>query len=288
MGIAVRPLRNNTEYRAVEQLQREVWGLDDVEVVAHDLLVTAHKNGGLVLGAFVPGDTTGDERLIGFVFSFVGLHFDGRLKHCSHLAGVAPAYQGRDIGYQLKLAQRAGALNQGINLITWTFEPLESRNAYFNLHKLGATCRTYLCDVYGQMRDNLNAGLPSDRFQVDWEIQSERVITRLQGEQPPLSPARLLTEGAPLVNRSLPGDWPQPADLVLPLVDRRVLVEIPARFQALKAADLGLAQAWREHSRLVFESAFAAGYIAADLLFEAGQSYYLLEKDKNLDENRTN
>ena len=182
--LPIRPLSTHGEIRAVEQLQREVWDLPDVEVVPLHVLITAAKNGGLLLGAF------DDERLVGFVFGFPGLTSDGKLKHCSHMAGVHPAYRDRGLGYSLKLAQRDHVLAQGIDLITWTFDPLETRNATLNFHKLGAVCNTYIPNLYGEMRDGLNAGLPSDRFQVDWWIASERVAQRLAGEPPSNSPLR--------------------------------------------------------------------------------------------------
>ena len=151
-----------------------MWDLPDVEVVPLHVLITAAKNGGLLLGAF------DGETLAGFVFGFPGLTPDGKLKHCSHMAGVHPAYRDRGLGYSLKLAQRLHVLAQGIDLITWTFDPLETRNATLNFHKLGAICNTYLPNLYGEMHNGLNAGLPSDRFQVDWWIASERVAQRLQ------------------------------------------------------------------------------------------------------------
>ncbi len=281
MTLIIRPLQTDAEYRAAEQLQRDVWGMADVEIAAHDLLITVHKNGGLVLGTFKTGPGS-QEVLIGFVFGFVGLQADGRVKHCSHLAGVAPAFQGRDIGYRLKLAQRDYVLAQGIDLITWTFEPLESRNARFNLHKLGATCRTYLRNVYGDLRDKLNAGLPSDRFQVDWRINSARVEARLKGEFQRPAPSTLQTAGITVINRAeSAGELLRPAETILPVQGDRLLVQIPADFQKLKEANMSLAGAWRTQTREIFETAFAAGYIATDLLLENGASYYLLELEQN-------
>jgi predicted GNAT superfamily acetyltransferase len=301
MRIEIRPIQTHDEYRAVERIQRVVWGHGDLDVVPDHLLVTMQKNGGLVLGAFevLPEEGPGEreERLIGFALGFVGLSPGGQVKHCSHMVGVDPAYQNRAVGYRLKLAQREHVLAQGIDLITWTFDPLESRNAHLNFHKLGATCNTYLRDLYGHMRDELNVGLPSDRFQVDWHIASDHVTGRLRGDRadpsatdapsastpskaeglrtgPSLS--ALLAEGVPLPNPSFPGDLPRPPETVLPIKGNQLLVQIPARFQAIKSADLGLARAWREHTRALFEAAFAAGYTVVDLLFEEGRSCYLL------------
>jgi predicted GNAT superfamily acetyltransferase len=226
------------------------------------------------LGAFVASSEGDRDRLVGFVFGFAGLSPNGEVKHCSHMAGVAPAYRNQKLGYQLKLAQREHVLAQGLDLITWTFDTLESRNAALNFRKLGATCQTYVRDLYGSMRDALNVALPSDRFQVDWHIASAHVSHRLRGAP---SPPR--AEGAVVLNRPLPGDPPHPAEVSLPIQGPRLLIQIPAQFQAIKALDIELARVWRLHTRTLFEAAFAEGYVVTDLLFDGGQSYYLLEKD---------
>jgi predicted GNAT superfamily acetyltransferase len=276
MAIEIRPIETEDEYRAVEQLQREIWGAQDIEIVAHEMLMVAHKNGGVMLGAF------DREKLIGFVFGFVGLTPDGRVKHCSHMAGVIADYRDQNVGYQLKLKQREHALAQGIELITWTFDPVESRNARFNFHKLGATCNTYLRNLYGAMRDALNAGLPSDRFQVDWLITSSRVESRLSGAIDSASLPNLLAEGVRLVNPPVAGQFLRPPEKVLPLEGARALIRIPSDFQSLKAADRELALAWRMHTRELFEEAFAKGYLVTDLLVENGQAFYLLEKNPSV------
>ena len=134
------------------------------------------------------------------------------------------------------------------------------------------------------MRDELNVGLPSDRFQVDWYIASAHVTDQLRGARPLSRLGGLRASGVPLLNQPHPGDPPRPPRKTLPLEGDRVLVQIPARFQALKVDDMELACAWRAHTRNLFESAFAGGYTVVDLLFEAGQSYYLLQKNWTPDE----
>ncbi len=253
MSIAIRPIQTHAEYRAVEQLQREVWGLPDVEVVPTHLLLTAAKNGGLLLVA-VDGDA-----LVGFVFGFLGFTPAGKLKHCSHMAGVHPDYRDQGLGYQLKLAQRAHVLAQGIDLITWTFDPLQTRNAHLNFHKLGAVCQTYIRNLYGEMRDELNAGLPSDRLQVDWWISSERVTSRLRVEDVHLASARRSPQQA--------GTRESPT-----------LIAVPANFQALKAADMALAAHWRMRTRQQFEEAFAQGLQVVDITRQGDLCYYELER----------
>ena len=278
MAIEIRPVKTEGEYHAVEQLQREIWGAQDIEIVAFEILMTAHRNGGVTLGAF---DIVEDrERMVGFVFGFVGLTPDGRVKHCSHIAGALPSYRDRGVGYALKLKQREIVLAQGIDLITWTFDPLESRNARFNFHKLGATCGAYLRNLYGAMRDALNAGLPSDRFQVEWRIAGPRVEARVRGECES-APARssfslLMADAVPMINPLAAGE-PLGSSDKAGARPERLLIQIPSDFQALKASDKNLALEWRLRTRPLFEEAFASGYIATDLLVHGGQSYYLLE-----------
>jgi predicted GNAT superfamily acetyltransferase len=273
MTIEIRPILTHAEYRAVEQSQRDIWGLAEVEIVPDHLLLTVQKNGGLVLGAF----DSENEQLVGFVFGFVGLTSDGELKHCSHMAGVAPTYQSQNVGYRLKLAQRERVLAQGIDLITWTFDPLESRNARLNFRKLGATCKTYLRDLYGVMRDALNVGLPSDRFQVDWHISSHHVADRLGGVMAAPSLTVLQAEGVPMLKG--PAADRHPSAAVSTLTGERLLIQIPSSFQDTKSADMTLAREWRLHTRDLFEAAFNRGYVVTDLLFENRESFYLLEKD---------
>jgi predicted GNAT superfamily acetyltransferase len=272
VAIEIRPIRTLEEYHAVERMQHEVWGLDALGTVPHHLLLTAQKNGGLLIGAFDPSGKTGG-RLVGFVFGFVGLTVDGRVKHCSHMAGVHPDYQSQNLGYRIKLAQRERVLAQGIDLVTWTFEPLESRNANLNFRKLGAICRIYRRDMYGEMNNPLYAGLPSDRFEVEWPIAGERVARRVAGDWRGSSLSTLEGTGVPVVNRAPR----RPAEGRRALEGDRLLVQIPSDFQGIKATDMALARAWRLHSRALFEAAFARGYAVTDLIFEAGRSYYLLE-----------
>jgi predicted GNAT superfamily acetyltransferase len=282
----IKILDTPAEMESVEQLQRQVWPGSETDVVPSHLLVTAAHNGGLVIGAYLPGDSP--ERLVGFVFGFPGLYFtpDGpRPKHCSHMLGVDPQLRDQGLGFALKRAQWQMVRHQGLDLITWTYDPLLSRNAYLNIAKLGAVCNKYRRDVYGEMRDDLNQGLASDRFEVDWWVNSGRVERRLSKKaRLRLDLAHFLAAGAEIINPSGENgrDWPTPGPLPpqpsgddLPLL----LVEIPADFQALKSADRDLARAWREHTRSLFENLFAAGFLVTDFVFLPGRhprSYYVL------------
>ena len=175
----IRRLETPHEIEQAEQLQSLVWPGSDLDVIPAHVLITAAHNGGLVLGAY-----TG-EKLIGMLFGFVGLYVlpAGTLpKHCSHELGIHPDYRNLGIGFALKRAQLDIVRAQGLDLITWTYDPLLSLNAHLNIARLGAICQTYLRESYGEMRDGLNVGLPSDRFQVDWWINSERVQQRISPE----------------------------------------------------------------------------------------------------------
>lgn len=268
--ITITPLRTMDQYHTCERLQQIIWRSDPVEVIPAHLLITAQRHGGLVLGAF---DATG--KMIGCLFGFAGrvasdnpATAGGPLwQHCSHFMGVVQEWRGRGVGYRLKCAQREWALSRGFELVTWTYDPLEAANGVLNLGKLGAICRCYLRDFYGEIADGLNIGLPSDRFEVAWWVGSARVRERIERgwQRPRLDD--LLQEGAIILNAGRPraDGWLEPGETQEP-EGKQLLVEIPSRIQALKAADMDLALAWRLSVREACEAAFAAGYTACDVV----------------------
>ncbi len=283
-GIAIRKLETPEEFRRAEEIQREIWNMaGEIDVVPLHLLVTAQKNGGLVLGAFH------GAHMIGFLFGFLGRGRDGSSKHCSHMMGVLPAYRGQGIGERLKWQQREYVTAQGIDLITWTYDPLESANATLNLHKLGATCRTYLRNIYGELRDALNRGLPTDRFEVEWRavpgdsrrrawidgLAPERIPHDLPSGVQLATEVSLNASGLPELEGWKQGSVPA------------VLVEVPVRFQHVKTVDMSVAQRWRLGTRDIFEAHFAAGYAAIDFLNTGAGSgrrcFYVLEHQEETD-----
>ena len=274
----IKILETPAEMNAVEALQRAVWPGSETDIVPAHVFIAAHHNGGVIAGAYI------EDQLVGFVFGFPGLEFtpDGpRPKHCSHMLGILPGQRDSGVGFALKRAQWQIVRHQGLDHITWTYDPLLSRNAYLNISKLGAVCNTYRRSEYGDMRDGLNAGLPSDRFQVDWWINTRRVERRLSKR--PRRPLKLdhfsKAELQPLYSphaSSQAGSWSRPPEHFSPLEGRIVLAEIPSDFGALKEADFALARDWRFFSREFFETAFATGYIVTDFVYEAGRSFYVL------------
>ncbi|MCG3206668.1 MAG: hypothetical protein FOGNACKC_00267 [Anaerolineae bacterium] len=262
MTISIRTPQTIAEFDWVEQLQAEIWGSREDAVPSHLLLTLAKESG--IVHVMLDGETP-----IGFSFGFLSRTESGLLKLASHQAGVRAAYRGQGLGYQLKLAQREAALALGLKLITWTFDPLQSANARLNLHKLGAVCRTYYRNLYGDMADLLNEGLPSDRFRVDWWLESGHVAARLAGEDSPAEPA------LPAVPRFSPPA--NPAAFLESLAGPACLVEIPANLPQLKTDDPALARRWRLDTRQIFETLFARGYTAIDLLHHGGQTFILLQ-----------
>src|SRR5262245_37708867 len=275
-GPVIKILEAPEEMSAVEALQRAVWPDSETDVVPAHVFIAAIHNGGLLLGAFA------EDQLIGFVFGFPGLETtpDGpRAKHCSHMMGILPEYRDSGVGFALKRAQWQMVRHQGLDHVTWTYDPLLSRNAYLNITKLGAVCNTYRRSEYGDMRDGLNAGLPSDRFMVDWWINTRRVERRLgkRARRPLKLDNFAKADLQPLYSlQSSREGWLCPPEHFLPLEGRIALAEIPSDFNALKDADFALARDWRFFSREVLETAFEAGYLVTDFIFDEGRSFYVL------------
>lgn len=284
----IRILETPEEMIRVEELQRAVWAGSETDVVPMHMLITAVHNGGLVIGAFQ------EDRIIGFVFGFPGLEKipDGpRPKHCSHMMGIHPDHRDGGVGFALKRAQWQMIRHQSLDHATWTYDPLLSRNAYLNIAKLGAVCSTYRRSEYGEMRDGLNAGLPSDRFQVDWWINTRRVSQRLgENSRPTLNLEHITRSGLrPFYPLHTTDGLPHPPEHLPALDDRLLLAEIPGDFTGLKSKDFTLARDWRFFTRELFETAFAANFIITDFVFDRSEGnprglYLLTHGESTLDQ----
>jgi predicted GNAT superfamily acetyltransferase len=277
-NIVLRPVEGPQEYHAAEAIQRAAWPSDDaIEVIPLAFMLTAQKNGGLVLGAFLEGE------MIAFAFSILGRSPDKQWKHSSHMLAVLPQHRASGVGEQLKWAQRDFVLQQGLDLITWTVDPLEGPNASLNFGKLGVVCNRYLRNLYGDMQDGLNLGLPSDRLEVDWQIGSPRVASFRKEPEKPRRTAEKDVAAAFALNAL---DWnekfPTPADPILDADEPLLAISVPPSIQAIKAHSMDLAAEWRLHTRSIFEAYFIAGYSATDFLSRptdlGRQNTYLLRK----------
>ena len=253
-AIVIRDIDRHEELRAVEALQKEVWGCNDLDVVPLTMLVATREVGGVLIGAYDRSE------LVGFVYGFPGYE-DGRATHHSHMLAVKPAYRNHYLGYKLKLAQREAVLAQGIERITWTFDPLQSLNAYFNFAKLGVVAGTYKIDFYGEATSSFLHQLGTDRLWVSWILNSERVCKRLQSDQPqaPAAADGALTlvhvdsENAPRRNISCKF-----------LGQKHLSIEIPANINDLQRGAPTLAVEWREATRWAFTEALRLGYFVAE------------------------
>jgi len=236
-SITVRSCDSLQDFHACVALQREVWGEDDLEVEPATLFVVAAHTGGQVLCAY-DGKT-----LVGFTLALAAVRNGAPFLH-SHMTGVHANYRDRGVGRMLKLFQRDEALSRDIRLIEWTFDPLELRNAHFNLNRLGAICRRYLPNLYGITTSPLHRGLATDRLVAEWYLDSPRVITALSNE---LTPPRSSTT-----------------------------IEIPNSFDDWKTSDLPRVQSVQAAIREQFTDGFAKGYAAIAVSKTSDASSYHL------------
>lgn len=251
-----------TSCRLVEDIQREAWGMTDRALVPAEQIRAIVHNGGLLLVATV------DDAPVGFCYGFVGL--DGREPIlCSHMLAVRPGVQSQGIGRALKLAQQRHAAARGFAKITWTFDPLQARNAHLNLRRLGAFARRYHIDHYGAMDDAINQGMPTDRLLAEWPVTAQPRTVR----EDPRDIAWLLAPSAE--------DPARPAAVAAAATsDDAALVAVPAQVDALRDTDPSGVAAWRTAVREALTAAFAADLVAVDLLrdIHPGYSAYLLER----------
>ncbi|MCB0043967.1 MAG: hypothetical protein KDD92_00870 [Caldilineaceae bacterium] len=282
-AITIRPVTDITGCNHFQELERRIWFSPDIEVVPNHVLMTALKNGGGLLGAYAPDGPNETGGMVGAAFWWLGAdrphpEDELRTKICSHVVGVLPGWQGQRIGLRLKLAQRETVLTQGLtDWITWTYDPLYRANGVFNIHRLGATCNTYLRNVYGEMQDALNRGVPSDRCQVDWHIASPHVATDLDATRPR---AQWQPDAFHILPTSRSGDFTAPGEKSPRLDGEPLALPIPDDIAAIRLADGALSLAWRLHLREWMEQAFAAGYTLVDCVaIPAKGWHYILVRE---------
>jgi predicted GNAT superfamily acetyltransferase len=237
-GIIVRSLNAVEEMRIGVELQQQVWNYSAIDTVPEQMFVVAKESGGQVLGAFR------QDKPIGFALAFAGIHQQRPHLH-SHMVGVVPEFQNQGVGRLLKLAQRDDAIARGIDLIEWTFDPLQLKNAHFNLARLGAVIRRYIPNCYGRTSSPLHAGLPTDRLVAEWWLRSDRVQSTIDGK--PHSTASSTRISIPVAIRQICSDHPPQAEKIQSCV------------------------------REQFETYIAEGLAAVGFEFDEQQGSYLLE-----------
>jgi len=236
-AITIRKCEMLEDFRACVALQRDIWGEQDLEVEPSTMFVVASHTGGQVLGAY------DGRNLVGYTLAVAALRNGAPYLH-SHMTGVHANYRDRGIGRMLKLFQRDEALSRDIRLIEWTFDPLEMRNAHFNLNRLGAICRRYLPNLYGITTSPLHRGLATDRLVAEWYLDSPRVLAALNGE--------------------------------LAEAPRASSIEIPSSLEDWKAGDLPRVQSIQAAIRDQFSEGFAKGHAAVGVSRTSQRSAYIL------------
>lgn len=265
----IRPFETVEDYRECVQLQQDTWGPGFSECVPVAILKVSQILGGVAAGAY---DESG--ALLGFIYGLTGPR-DGEIVHWSDMLAVRPDLQGSGLGWALKAYQREVLLERGITTMFWTFDPLESKNGYLNLNKLGAVADEYVLDMYGQTDSPLHRGIGTDRFIPRWDLASEAVVRRMTSEDdpPPIS-----DDGAVRALGPRQGDDGHllPDEPVIGLSASHVLVAVPESIQDIKEASLESAMAWRHATRAAFADYLSRGFVARGLIRRDGWSDYLL------------
>lgn len=256
--VAFRRLYVPDEFRAVEEVQRAAWGMSTDGPVPTTIQRAIADNGGVVIGAFVGGT------LVGFSLGFLARE-GTRLYHYSHMTAVRPEYQHHHIGFGLKVFQRAEAQREGLDEVRWTFDPLQARNAWLNVRRLGGRPDRYYPNYYGPMGDALNEGLETDRLRLVWSLDAPRVVERLGGRLPSAADDQAAWERTmPMVETALgPAGLRRPAAVHAPS-GPEVRLEIPYDLGSVRLRDRPSLRRWREAVREAFTSAFALGYRVDD------------------------
>ena len=267
-GFTIRHLQSWADFEACVALQKETWGANFSELVPVTMLRLSQKLGGISAGAFA-----GDGTMAGFVFGMSGFEGDEPV-HWSDMLAVRGDARNRGLGEALKRFQRTALLDQGVRRMYWTFDPLESKNAYLNFCRLGTIAREYIRDMYGETDSPLHRGIGTDRLVAIWKLDSDRVERRLAGEKVALPAAASMNR----IQRT--GDLVVGTEPDISLTGPRICLRIPNNIQQIKQEDPQLARKWRAQTRLGLETYLSRGYLITG--FARGEdagSYYLERAD---------
>lgn len=271
MPVEIRDFESFSDYEDCARLQSEVWGFSPADAVPPLHLIAMHHFGGVLIGAFDSG------RMVGFVCGFSGWERDHPFHH-SHMLAVVPDYRGSGLGEKLKWAQRERVLGKGIELVNWTFDPLQAVNANLNITRLGAIVRKYRVNLYGESSSPLHGRMPTDRFEAEWLLNSERVMRTRAGTLPPFEGWEELPKANP-AERDGSGLARPPAEPDLGIDEEAFLVQIPESINDIMAKDMDLALDWRLKTRRLFQSYFEKAYTVTGFHRSPGGAFYRLEQE---------
>ena len=273
-SIVIRDLESFEDLLQAEAVEKEVWALADRDVLPMTMAVATKAAGSIWIGAF------DGREMAGFAFGFLGVE-QGHLMLHSHMLAVREPYRDLDVGHKLKLAQRDRALAMRIQEITWTFDPLQSKNAHLNFGKLGVISSSYKIDFYGPETSSVLHRNGTDRLWVTWPMTSRRVRDRLEGKKNRPELLDLLSNLLPLIQFNGDGK-PVRTDLAAAVSRQRIAIEIPSDILSVERKDPGLAREWRLATRWAFTEALKAGFFVAEFCRtvrgKQGPGVYLLEK----------
>ena len=272
--IVIRDLDTFNDLSKVEAVEKEVWGLTERDVTPLTMIIATRAAGSIWIGAF------DQSELVAFAFGFLGME-DGQVTIHSHMLAVLEPYRDLDLGSRLKLAQRERALGMRVRQMSWTFDPLQSKNAHVNFCKLGVISSQYKIDFYGPETSSMLHQNGTDRLWVQWPMATRRVQERLQGKDPRPEMMDALSRLTPLVRFNGDGA-PLRNDLQEALSRQRIAIEIPSDIVAIEEKDMKLAREWRSATRWAFTEALRAGFFVAEfcrtIRGQQGPGTYLLEK----------
>jgi predicted GNAT superfamily acetyltransferase len=279
--ITVGPFRNSADYKACVDIQQEALGQLDIDFIPVSILISASRNGGILLGAY-----SGLGDMIGFTFSMFGQRNGKPVQHCCLLATRA-AYKNFDVGFKLQTALRKEALKRKITCVTCAFDPMQPLHSYFFLGKLGFRAVAYEENLYGEAPSGkYDRGLSSDRMSAVWELENDVVIKRLEAG-PARHDFRKDLKHVPVIDQlleSAPGIFVS-SPIKMDCKEETFLFEVPYNLPEIKNRDLGAAMEWRRNLRQVFGGYFKKGYSAVDFWTTEQEGHqragYLLEKRKS-------
>jgi predicted GNAT superfamily acetyltransferase len=285
--VEIRDLKTIEDLAQLREVEKEVWGMDENDTLPLTLAIACKAAGNIFIGAFDKAafdkgisKNKKNEKMVGFAFGFLGREHDQTTLH-SHMLAVLDDYRHLDLGSKLKQAQRERAMAMGIHEMTWTYDPLQSRNAHFNFSKLGVLSETYKIDFYGPETSSMLHRNGTDRLWVRWLLTAKRVRDRLSGKNQRVETLDALKLLAPLV-RFAPNGTPARASLGDSLSRQRVSIEIPGDILEVEKANMGLAREWREATRWAFHESLKAGFVVTEfcrsIRGQQGPGAYLLQR----------
>ncbi len=276
MQITYKQLKTLEELKPCEWLQEVVWKFNKSDIIPSRFMRVLCKHGGFAMGAF------DGETMIGFVFGVPAIHY-GRPSQHSHMLAVLPEYRNQNVGFHLKIEQRKEALSRNLDLITWAFDPLQSKNAHLNINKLGVIACSYDINLYGEETSSkLHSGLGTDRLLAEWWLYSDKVTSLMEGRTQEMQ-KKYSADGIN-INRTMRDKKGllAPTDPDLTLTDGVLLLEIPENIDKMKEENIEAAHKWRNLVQKALLHYFTNGYYISSFLVmrkeETRRSYYILER----------